>query len=151
VVRRLNLLELDEVCSLLDVQRLAYSVEADLIGFYDIPPLKDTIHSLQSSNETFYGYFRDPELNGAISYTRQADEVEICRLIVHPRSFRQGIGRALVEKVLSVENGASRFIVSTGRKNLPAVQLYKHYGFVEIGTSEVSSGVFVVHFRKTNI
>jgi GNAT superfamily N-acetyltransferase len=146
----MNVLELDEVTSLLEIQRLAYRVEADLIGFYDIPPLHDTIHTLQESNETFYGYFHEKELMGAISYTRQTDEVVICRLIVHPKRFRQGIGRALLEKVLSVENDASRYIVSTGQKNLPAVQLYKHYGFIETGATEVSNGVFVSHFERTN-
>jgi ribosomal protein S18 acetylase RimI-like enzyme len=151
MIRRLNLRELDEVHSLLDVQRLAYSVEAILIAFYDIPPLKDTLQSLQSSKETFYGYFLDEELNGAISYTRQANEVNICRLVVHPKTFRQGIASALVEHVLVTENDASRFTVSTGLKNLPAVKLYKKYGFVEIGTTEVSSGVFIVHFEKRNL
>lgn len=92
MIRRLDLLVLAEAAVLLDIQRLAYTVEGDLIGFYDIPALKDTVQSLQSCNEVFYGYFREHELLGAISFTRQGNEVDICRLVVHPKSFRQGVG-----------------------------------------------------------
>lgn len=87
MIRRLNLLDLDEVNALLNVQRLAYKVEADLIGFYDIPPLKDTIQSLQSCTEAFYGYFQEAGLFGAISYTKQADEIDICRLSFIQKHF----------------------------------------------------------------
>jgi ribosomal protein S18 acetylase RimI-like enzyme len=149
VIRKMNLWKLDEVYPLLDMQFLAYRVEADLIGFDDIPPLKDTISSLQSSNETFYGYFQGAELSGAISYTRQVDEVTICRLIVHPQHFRRGIGNALVGRVLGVELNVSKFIVTTGQKNIPAVQLYQNFGFVETGTTEISSGVFLSQFEKS--
>jgi len=148
VIRRLNLLDLDEVNALLNVQRLAYRVEADLIGFYDIPPLKDTIQSLQSCTEAFYGYFQEAGLFGAISYTKQADEIDICRLVVHPKAFRQGVGRALLEHLLATENDATRFIVSTGQKNTPAVKLYEQYGFTETDTTEISSGVYVAHFER---
>lgn len=71
MIRRLNLREPNEVQSLLNIQRLAYRIEADLIGFNDIPTLKDTIYSLQECKETFYGYFANTMLCGAISYTRE--------------------------------------------------------------------------------
>jgi len=148
VIRRLDLFDLDEVTALLSVQRLAYSVEADLIGFYDIPPLKDTIQSVQSCNEAFYGYFRDSKLFGAISYIRKADDIDICRPVVHPHTFRQGVGRALLEHLLTTESDASRFTVSTGQKNTPAIKLYAKYGFVEIGATEISRDVFVIHFER---
>jgi len=144
VIRRLDLLDLDEVNALLNVQRLAYAVEADMIGFYDIPALKDTFQSLQSCNEAFYGYFRDGELCGAISYTRQANYIDICRLVVHPNTFRQGVGRALLEHLLATERDVSRFTVSTGQKNTPAIKLYEKYGFVESGVTEISRDVWVV-------
>jgi hypothetical protein len=55
------------VQSLLNIEQLAYRIEADLIGFNDIPTLNDTIYSLQECNETFYGYFANTMLCGAIS------------------------------------------------------------------------------------
>jgi ribosomal protein S18 acetylase RimI-like enzyme len=150
MIRKLNLREPNEVQSLLNIQRLAYRIEADLIGFNDIPTLKDTIYSMQECNETFYGYFDNTMLCGAISYTREGETVDICRLFVHPERFRQGIGKALVKKVLEVENDASKFTVSTGSKNTPAVILYQQLGFVETGRTEISDGVYLSHFERTN-
>lgn len=148
MIRRLNLLNSDEISTLLNLQRLAYTFEANLIGFYDIPTLKDTIQSLQSCNETFYGYLRKSELCGAISYTKQADEIDICRLVVHPKNFREGIGKALLEHLLATECDVTRFIVSTGKKNTPAVKLYEQYGFKIKSTTEIIHDVFIVHFER---
>ena len=153
MISKLNLGEstaAESLDSLLHIQRLAYQVEADLIGFDDIPALKETRSSLQNCRETFYGYFSQGQLCGAISYQRDARVVDICRLVVDPRHFRQGIGKALVGKVLEVENDAQTFTVSTGSKNTPAVRLYRQYGFVETGRTEVSPGVFLSHFERIN-
>lgn len=90
MIRRMDLFDFDEVNALLGLQRIAYSVEADLIGFYDIPPLMDTIQSLQSCNEVFYGYYREGELWGAISYTRQADEIASAASLFIQKSFVKG-------------------------------------------------------------
>ncbi len=50
------LIEQEEVAKqVLQIQIPAYKVEAELIDFYDIPPLKDTVSSLQQCGETFTG------------------------------------------------------------------------------------------------
>ncbi|MDF0725480.1 hypothetical protein PY093_01985 [Cytobacillus sp. S13-E01] len=38
----------------LNVQIPAYKVEAEIIDYYDIPPLRDTVETLQQSQETFF-------------------------------------------------------------------------------------------------
>ncbi|WP_419723401.1 hypothetical protein [Sulfoacidibacillus ferrooxidans] len=53
-----------------------------------------------------------------------------------------------MEHLLATENDATRFIVSTGQKNTPAVKLYEQYGFTETDTTEISSGVYVAHFER---
>ncbi|QSO54272.1 GNAT family N-acetyltransferase [Alicyclobacillus curvatus] len=150
MIRRLDLLDIREISALLSVQRLAYGVEADLIGFYDIPPLKDTVQSLQSCDEIFYGHFREGELCGSISYTKQGHDIDICRLVVHPKTFRQGVGKALLEHLLTTESDASRFTVSTGQKNTPAIKLYEQKGFNEIRTSQISRDVSIIHLERKN-
>ncbi|WP_052737877.1 hypothetical protein [Bacillus sp. SA1-12] len=41
----------------LNIQITSYKVEAEIIGSYEIPPLKDTIYTLQLCGETLFGYY----------------------------------------------------------------------------------------------
>ena len=130
------------------MQRAAYAVEAELIGSNEIPPLKETLEALQQSGETFYGYWVDEYLVGAISYKRAATLLDIHRLVVHPAYFRRGIGKALVQWVEQVEPGIEHIVVSTGTKNIPAKSLYTQFGFVEQADKEVIPGLFITLFEK---
>lgn len=175
-MRRLNLAEDSEARQLLDLQQLSYQVEASLIGYADLPPLKDTLETLRSSNEQFYGYFDRETLVGAISYEsegisvkcRECDKggrhsqgltparflderarkgLDICRLVVHPEFFRRGIGGKLLRKIEGLED-PELMTVWTGSKNTPALELYKRFGFVALEEREVAPGVFVTYLKK---
>lgn len=56
---------------ILNLQIPSYQVEAEIIGSYDIPPLKDTVDTLQSCGETFFGYYDNEALCGAIYKSRR--------------------------------------------------------------------------------
>ncbi|MFD0693987.1 GNAT family N-acetyltransferase [Paenibacillus sp. GCM10027628] len=144
----------EEILILLSLQIASYRVEAEMIGFDDIPPLKDGIASIREADETFYGYYAEEggrsHLAGAISFSREGTIVTICRMMVHPDYFRRGIARALIQYVLDDQqrSGASRFIVSTGTANLPAIQLYEGFGFVQRRVFTVPPGVSLTTFER---
>ncbi|NEW09132.1 GNAT family N-acetyltransferase [Paenibacillus sp. SYP-B3998] len=143
----------NEILVLLALQLASYRVEADLIGFDDIPPLKDGIESLREAKETFYGYYVEEvshKLVGAISFAREGTVITICRMMVHPDYFRRGIARSLLQYLLGVQqdSGASRFIVSTGTANVPAIQLYESLGFVQRRVFTVPPGVCLTTFER---
>ncbi len=150
MIELLNVSDAAVARRLLAVQIPAYRIEAELIGFYDIPPLRDTVATLQASGETFFGYYLADELVGAISYKREGETVDIHRLIVSPAHFRKGIASALLRYLLEAEAeaGATRFVVSTGDKNTPAKELYIRHGFTEVGRVEVAPGVNLASFVK---
>jgi len=133
--------------SVLAIQRPAYQIEANLIGFQDIPALSDTVEDLMNSKETFIGYYEDDDLLGVLSYEDTEELVDICRLVIAPASFRKGIGRQLVEYVLHEVCGPRDVVVSTGQKNVPAVTLYKKLGFVEEESFEIAPDVSLVQLR----
>lgn len=115
------------------LQHAAYRIEAALIGVVDLPPLQDTILSLQASDETFFGAYTDEnELIGAISF--EADDqtgiCTICRLMVHPDYHRRGVGSLLVEHLLSTHSRPTAWGVTAEIRNMPAIALYERYGFV---------------------
>jgi ribosomal protein S18 acetylase RimI-like enzyme len=148
VIRDLDLSDELQVLEILDLQRASYSVEAELIGSFDIPPLKDTTDTLRRCGETFYGFFEQERLVAAISYKREDDILDIHRLVVHPDHFRKGIARALVEHVEELAVTADRIVVSTGTNNVPARRLYRSLGFEETGEAEVAPGLRVTFFEK---
>jgi ribosomal protein S18 acetylase RimI-like enzyme len=131
----------------LNIQIPSYKVEAEIIGSYDIPPLKDTIDTLKQCGETFFGYYLNEELCGAISIRVEDDEVDIHRLIVHPNHFRKGIAQKLlnfIESKCEIET----IKVATGSKNTPAVSFYKKNGFQNIKEVTVNEQLSLTFFEK---
>ena len=82
------------------IQRRSYAVEAALIGFDGIPPLRETVSELQSSGRCglcVLGARVGGELAGLLGY-RWVDspggELDIDRLAIDPRFFRLGLASA---------------------------------------------------------
>ncbi|GHO62458.1 hypothetical protein KSC_013500 [Ktedonobacter sp. SOSP1-52] len=147
-IGKIHLQDMTQAQELLEMQRAAYLIEAELIGSFAIPALQEDLETLQNSDEIFYGYWIDDRLAGAISYKKEGGLLDIYRLVVHPSYFRRGIGKALVSFVEGVEEGRERIIVSTGARNLPAKRLYEGLGFSEIGEREVIPGLWITLFEK---
>jgi ribosomal protein S18 acetylase RimI-like enzyme len=132
MIKLLDITDEQTATQVLEVQIPAYQVEADIIGYQEIPPLTDTIRTLQSCGEVFYGYF-DPFLAGVVSYKIEHQMLDIHRVVVHPHFFRRGIGKAMVQFLLNTyKDKVDGFIVRTGKKNIPALKLYQQLGFREI-------------------
>ncbi len=130
---------------ILQIQQRAYQIEAELIGFTDIPALKDTVAIIQSSQETFIGFMQGEQeiLYGFLSFEESKENVlTICRLVVWPVTFRLGIGTKLLETILQDHPG-KRLEVHTGSKNIPALNLYRKHNFVEIEQIEVAPDIFL--------
>ncbi|MDR4947894.1 GNAT family N-acetyltransferase [Neobacillus cucumis] len=132
----------------LDVQIPSYKVEADLIGFDEIPPLKDTVDTLQQCGENFYGCYINEELSGVISIKIENGVMDIHRLFVHPKHFRRGIGKMLLDFIQTHENGFETIIVSTGSKNEPAINFYQKNGFSKTKERKVTEGLLLTFFNK---
>ncbi|OKO94812.1 Protein export cytoplasm protein SecA ATPase RNA helicase [Geobacillus proteiniphilus] len=53
----LNIADYETAVKVLHLQPRAYTIEAKIIGSTALPPLHDTIASLQRCGERFFGYF----------------------------------------------------------------------------------------------
>jgi ribosomal protein S18 acetylase RimI-like enzyme len=148
VIKDLDPSDKRQALEILDLQTVSYAVEARLIGSWDIPPLKDTVHTLRRCRETFCGYFVQGQLAGLLSYKIEGDVLDIHRLVVRPDHFRKGIARSLIEHVERAAQPASKAIVSTGARNTPARSLYLSMGFEETEEVEVVPGLRVARFEK---
>jgi GNAT superfamily N-acetyltransferase len=104
-----------------DLQQASYAVEADLIGCAEIPPLLEGVRAVTQLDLTILGATERGDLVGIVGYRREAENVDIDRLAVHPAQFRRGYGRKLIEAVHAREESAEQFMVSTGADDLPAL------------------------------
>ncbi|RXJ04205.1 N-acetyltransferase [Anaerobacillus alkaliphilus] len=147
MIKKIDISNKNNAEAVLNIQIPSYRVEAEIIGSDDIPPLKDTVHSLQDCGETFFGYYEDHELCGAISIKVENDEVDIHRLIVHPKHFRKGFAQSLLDFVIN--NFARKIIkVATGSKNTPAVNFYRKNGFDSIKEVKINEQLSLTFFEK---
>jgi ribosomal protein S18 acetylase RimI-like enzyme len=138
----------DVAAELMAVQRAAYRVEADLIGYQGLPGLAEGPAEIAGLDLTVLAVRDDGgELLGLLGYGRDDGVVDIDRLAVAPAAFRRGVGRALVGAVHDREADARRFKVSTGSDNTPAVALYTSMGYLPVG-SKVIEGCPVTRFAR---
>jgi len=132
----------------LNIQILSYKTEAELIDSDEIPPLKDTVNTLQQCGENFYGYFVNDELSGVISIKIENGVMDIHRLFVHPKHFRKGIAKMLLDFIQTNEEGFKKIIVSTGSKNVPAINFYQKNGFSKTKEIKVAERLSLTLFIK---
>lgn len=147
MIKEINISNRKNAEKVLNVQIPSYKVEAEIIGSYEIPPLKDTVDTLQQCGETFFGYYFNVELWGAISIKVENDKVDIHRLIVHPSHFRKGIAQRLLN-FLESNIDFKTIKVATGSKNTPAVRFYKKNGFESIKEVKVNEELSLTFFEK---
>ncbi len=147
MIHKLDLHNPDHLDQIITLQRVSYLIEAEIIDFYEIPPLVETREELIHCGEHFVGYFIDDVLAGFLSYTEEDHVLDICRVAVHPNHFRKGIADSLLKQVLSLP-GIQKAIVSTGKKNLPALRLYQKHGFIIVSDKEIGNGIFLTNLEK---
>lgn len=122
------------------VFQASYAVEAELLEAKDFPPLKRTIIDFKNSETSFFGHWIGKELTAVIEIEPSPNKFHICSLVVHPNYFRRGIGSELVTFIFKLLVG-NKITVETGLANIPAIALYKGFGFKEIDQYDTDHGI----------
>ena len=145
-VETLELADRPTAVRLLEIQRAAYAVEADLIGFDDIPGRSETLENLVATAMPleWSGIRSDGTVVAAMAVSMQAGRCEIDRLVVDPRWFRRGLAQAL----LSALPAGIDVTVSTGSANRPGISLYEAMGFDAESVETVAQGLEITHLRR---
>ena len=131
---------------LLEIQRRAYAVEAELIGFDGIPPLVESLDQLQSADLTVLAVVDGDDMVAMLGYSESGGVIDIDRLAVHPSHFRRGLGRMLLDH-LRARHAGSPIVVSTGADNLPAVALYERAGYTRLADHVIEGSLRIANFR----
>lgn len=156
-VRRLAASQVSERApELVELQRRAYRIEAQLIGDDRIPQLTETAEELVAAGLTwFVALGGDGEIVGALACSGgegviedagaidEGSVIDIERLAVDPGHHRRGVARRLLDAL-----PAGPAVVSTGRDNTPARRLYRSEGFTHAGGREVLPGLWISTYLR---
>lgn len=127
-----------------EIQRAAYALEAELIGSRNIPPLNESESDVAELDLEWLCWSDGEQILGVIAWTDDGEALDIDRLAVDPAHARRGIGLTLVN---SLPNRRLT-TVSTGLANARARALYEALGFDAVATDRPTPGVEVVHFER---
>lgn len=127
---------------IVDLQNVAYVIEARMIGFADLPPLADEPMDIMASDERFFGVSQSGGLAGLIALEDGPERTMVSRLCVTPDLVRRGIASRLLRYVLA--HTETDLIVTTAQANLPAIALYERMGFIATETRLSREGLPLV-------
>lgn len=129
------------------VFQVSYAVEAKLLNATYFPPIKRNIEGFINSKNEFFGYLENQELVGVIEIDPNSNSIHIQSLVVHPKFFRQGIARKLIEFVFNLYD-SKLFTVETGVDNGPAIELYRKAGFKEVKQWNTEYGIRKIRLER---
>lgn len=130
MIKELNNSYVEVARQIFKVFQRSYSVEAQLIGTLDFPPLKRSVNNIKESHTKFYGFFTNDTIVAVIEFSIRDRHLSICSLTVDPDHFNKGIANQLISYVLNIK-GITTATVETAVVNMPAISLYKKLGFIE--------------------
>lgn len=147
MINRLKNKDIDVANKIRAVYQESYAIEAKLLKATDFPPLKRSLESYLNSKNAFFGYLKNQEITGIIEIDQDNNTTHIQSLVVHPKFFRQGIARKLIEFIFNSFD-SKLFTVATGVKNKPATELYKKFGFKEVKQWNTDHGIRKIRFER---
>ena len=140
-----------DAAQILALQKLAYESEARLYDDWSIPPLTQTLESLQDElrSDTVLKALDGEHLVGSVRASLRDALCRIGRLMVHPSRHGQGIGTALMRAIEARFPQASAFELFTGSRSEANIRLYRRLGYEVTGTRRVSEAVTLVVLGKS--
>lgn len=90
---------------------------------------------LRNHNSYYFAARHEGRLVGYIGMWVVVDEAHITTLAVHPGCRRRGVGSHLLRLLIehACQRGAARMTLEVREQNLPAISMYRAFGFQQTG------------------
>ena len=149
-IERATVLDAEEILSL---QKLAYRSEAEIYNDFNIPPLLQTLESIEKDfeNQFFLKARADGKIIGSVRAYAKEGTCYIGRLIVHPDFQNQGIGRTLMNEIEKIFNHCERFELFTGDRSERNLYFYQKLGYRIYKKENITDQTKIVCLEKKAI
>lgn len=99
---------------------------------------KDISEYLENGLWQFFVATENGQVLGYISFRLVFDECHICNVATATEARRRGVGSLLVDYLITYAKGqgVSKYFLEVRESNLPAIELYKKFGFAPVGVSK---------------
>ena len=140
---------------ILEVQKLAFHSEAEIHQNYTIPPLVQTIKSIQEefSDYRFYKATMGKNIIASVKVRILENNIlQIGRLVVLPDYQNRGIGKKLIRFIENTYEHVKAFELFTAEKSIRNTSFYKNLGYIIKGkyTEPGHSDIILLKFVKNN-
>ena len=118
--------------SLTDLESIKEILVSDFDDFWNYSILKD---ELSNANSYYLVAKSDDEILGFAGIKYVLNDADIMNIVVKKSKRKSGIGSLLLKNIIVLCNklNISTLFLEVNEKNLPAISLYKKFGFEEVG------------------
>ena len=141
---------MEDAPAILALQKLAYESEARLYDDWQLPPLTQTLDSLQAefASAVVLKALDGDRLVGSVRAREMDGACQVGRLIVSPQLQGRGIGTRLLRSVEAAFPSAERFELFTGSRSESNIRLYERLGYRRLREQVLSPAVTLVFMEK---
>ncbi|MEA4912958.1 MAG: GNAT family N-acetyltransferase [Christensenella sp.] len=140
----------DDLPAILALQYRAYQSEAELLQDFSIPPLCQTLASLQEefARGVVLKAVEGDAIIGSVRAHAEESALQIGKLIVEPSFQGRGIGTRLLQSV-ELACPAARYELFTSSKSEKNLRLYERAGYRRFAQKEIKKGLTFIYLEKT--
>lgn len=125
---------LDDLKTILDLQKECYETEAELHNEYNIPPLTQTLDSInQDFNQRtlFLKGVIDGQIIASVRGNIKETTTYIGRLVVKKKFQNNKFGQTLMKEIEHQLDNCTRYELFTGNRSEKNIKLYQKLGYTE--------------------
>ena len=118
--------------NLQDLENIKDCLLTDFDNFWSYNILKQ---ELENGKSKYFVAKQENEIVGFAGILLIIDQVNIMNIVVKKDKINFGIGSLLLEEIIrySKIHNATSITLEVNEKNIPAIKLYKKYGFKQVG------------------
>lgn len=141
----------EDLPQILELQKECYLSEAELYNQYNIPPLTQTLESLNEEFDKGWLFLKVPH-DGKIIATGRGRLVDgtahIAKLAVKKEYQNQKLGQMMLHDLETRLVNCTRYELFTGHKSDRNLYLYRKKGYVEFKRQVINDNLTLVYLEK---
>jgi len=140
----------DDATQILALQKLCFQSQAMLYNDFGMPPLTQTLESLEKDirTQTVLVARAGNGITGSVRARMIDGACHVERLIVHPGLQGRGLGTRLMQEIEARFPAAERYELFTGHRSENNLRLYEHLGYNRFAETIESQRLTLFHLEK---